>query len=112
MAKKRKDKKIRSKDEFRRLNNIEEKGHPTYIYAKKGKNFECIGITHAEITKGIKNIPLEKNPDPQDAERAFIRPKTSKAPTKKFGRKLEGWKFTENDKRKAKKIIDKKKKGR
>lgn len=55
-----KKKKLKSKriDEFRKLHSIDVKGHPAYVYAKIGKSFKYIGITHAEITSGIRNIPL------------------------------------------------------
>jgi hypothetical protein len=81
------------------------KGHPTYIYAKEGDELKYIGLTHAEITDGIRNIKLERNPNPSDASASYIRPKPDKAGKTKFGRKLTGWKFSESDKTKVKGVI-------
>ena len=58
--------KIKSLNEFRTHNVSKEGKHPAYIYAKVGDEYVYVGITHASITNGMKNIPLEKNPNPQD----------------------------------------------
>ena len=52
------------KNEFRKNNSKEGQGHPAHIFAQKGKKLIYIGITHAEITDEMDNIPLEKNPEP------------------------------------------------
>ena len=53
---------------FRKMNNkkVDKYGHPTYVYAKIGDDYKYIGITHSPITKGVRNIKLEVNPDPKD----------------------------------------------
>lgn len=94
----------KEKDEFRKRNTKQGRGHPAYIYMQKGKEFYFVGITHAEITDGIKNIPLEKNPEPKKKRKAYMRPKTETANKSSFGKKLKGWKMTEKDKKKIKKI--------
>ena len=81
-------------------------GHPTYIYAKVGKRYKYIGITHAEITQGVKNIKLEDNPNPQDNGNAYIRPRVKEDKTKNFKEKKNGWKFSDRDKPKVKSVID------
>lgn len=81
------------------------KGHPTYVYAKQGDEFLFIGITHADITKGIKNIPLDKNPNPLDERPSFIRPDVGRGHYQSFGRKQNTWKFADSDKGKVKKVI-------
>jgi hypothetical protein len=103
-------KKNRLKDRFKarfQRGPAEIKGHPTYIFAKDGDNFKYIGITHSDITDGVTNIELEKNPNPNDKKDAFIRPKAEKAHESKFGRKYHGWAFDEKDKGKVKSVIKK-----
>ena len=92
------------KDEFRKNNSKQLKGHPVYIYAKEGNNYKFIGITHAEITQGVKNIKLDKNPNPNDKRSAYAKPKPQKEKTSKFSKKLEGWKLSGKDKTKLSKI--------
>lgn len=51
------------KDEFRRSKETQ---HPAYIYARVGNDYKFIGITHSNITKRVKNIKLDKNPNLED----------------------------------------------
>ena len=90
------------------MNNrkIDKRSHPTYVYARVGENFKYLGITHAKITDGIKNIPLEKNPNPKDKRSAYVRPHTQQANRSKFGKGLNSWKFSDKDKAKIKTLID------
>ena len=92
------------KNEFRKNNSKEYTGHPTYIYAQVGNEFIFVGITHAKITDGIKNIQLERNPNPKDKRPSYMRPFADKKHKSSFGKKLKGWKLTENDKKKALKL--------
>jgi len=103
---KKKKKRIISINDFKRLNNKEGHGHPTYIFAKIGKVYKYIGITHAEITKGMRNIKLDKNPDPNDVRNSYLHSKTSEASKDDFGKSLEGWRFCENDYKKVKDVIE------
>ncbi len=94
----------RSRNEFRRTNLKDGKNHPTYIYAKVGDKYEYLGITHAKITKGVKNIRLEKNPNPQDKRTVYVRPTSQKAHQSSFGAKLKGWFFSDSDKEKIERL--------
>lgn len=89
------------KNEFRKNHSKEGGGHPAHIYAQKGKKFIFIGITHADITDDMDNIPLEKNPEPGKTEQSFIRPNPEEAHRSSFGAKLKGWFFSDKDKKKV-----------
>ena len=78
------------RNEFRKKNSKDGRGHPTYIYARQGDDYFYIGITHAEITKGVKNITLEKNPNPKDSRSAYFRPRAEKNNRASFSKKLKG----------------------
>ncbi|MDR2090650.1 MAG: hypothetical protein LBP62_03245 [Clostridiales bacterium] len=106
------DKKNRFKRYFRRGKSAN-RGHPTYIYAERDGKLEYVGLTHAEITEGVRNIPLDKNPNPnpkENEEKSYIRPKTGKEDKKKFGSRLPDWEFAESDKKSVQSVIDKNKK--
>lgn len=60
-----KTKKVEDKDEFRKLNTREEKGHLQYVCGRVGNEYESVGVTHGKRTKGVNNIPLKKNPNPE-----------------------------------------------
>ena len=90
------------KNEFRYSQKTQ--GHPAYIYKREGDKYKFIGITHAPITEGIKNIPLNKNPNPADSRKSYARPMADSDNYKKFSRKLKGWKISPSDKDKLKKI--------
>ena len=106
MAKKRKSSGFRKG--FRKMNNKKEDTycHPTYVYAKVGDEYKYIGITHSPITKGVKNIRLEQNPNPKDKSTAYVRPVAQKTHRSKFGKRLNGWKFSDKDKTKIKTLTD------
>lgn len=78
---------------FNRVTN-----HPTYIYAKDGRNYKYIGLTHAKITQGTENIPLSKNPNPKDPRSSYARPFADRKPISTFGKKLDGWSLADADK--------------
>lgn len=103
-------KKPSKRDEFRQKDDKEGSGHPTYIYAKVGNKFKYIGMTHSEITDGIRNIKLDKNPNPEDSRDSYMRPTPQNADAGRFGSKLKGWKLAESDKPKVEEIKRKKKK--
>lgn len=100
-----KNKKPVKKDEFRRSKTNQ---HPAYVYEKVGNDYKFIGITHSPITKGSKNIKLDKNPNPKDKKTAFARPKSEKAKTNAFKGKEKDWKLSKTDKKKIEKIKKKK----
>ncbi len=106
MAKK-KDKRFHP--QFRHSKNANRQ-HPTYIFAKNGDDYEFIGITHSKITNGIKNIPLEKNPNPRDSRSAYIRPCVEKDKKKNFGKREKDWRFADEDVGKVKSVIKRHKK--
>lgn len=88
-------------NEFRRNNSKKGRGHPTYIYAKENGEYRYIGISHSPITQGLKNIKLDKNPEPKNKTTAYIRPKSQKDKVSNFGKKLPKWKFADSDKQKV-----------
>ena len=96
----RRKKKIQDKgsarDEFRKKNK-DSNGHSNYIYRKVGNNYEYIGMTHSPITRGIKNIELDKNPNPKDKEKAYLKPTPERASKKDFKNHTEDMHFAESD---------------
>lgn len=94
-------KKKQPRNEFR---EHKKSGHPTYIYEKVGDEYKFLGITHAPITRGMKNIPLEQNPDPTDKEKAYIKQKSEKDKTSQFKERKKGWKFSKSDREKINKL--------
>ena len=88
------------KDEFRRNKDTQ---HPAYIYARVGNEYKFLGITHSSVTNGVKNIKLDKNPNPKDNRTAFVRPKAERENQNRFKKKSVGWKMSRSDKEKLKK---------
>lgn len=90
-----------SKSEFRKNKDTR---HPAYIYARIGNEFKFIGLTHSPITDNVKNIKLEKNPNPNDSSVAYFRPKSEIAHVNRFKKKESNWSFSKNDKFKINKF--------
>lgn len=64
---------IKKKNEFRRNNSKDGRGHPVYIHGEVKGDYIFIGITHSNITNEQENIPLKINPNPKDKSPAFMR---------------------------------------
>ena len=115
MAKKTNDK-VKSK-EFRR--NNARTGHPAYIVSvskdkpkkneERQKKAKFLGVTEAPKTHGVKNVKLDKNPNPNSTKQSYVRPKVEEVvlTEKTFGNKLTGWEFSTSDKKKVRIIIEK-----
>ena len=92
------------RSEFRMNGNKGAKGHPAYIYQKVGDSYKFIGITHSPITQRVRNIKLDKNPNPYDTQDSYARPKPGIGKISRFGKKKKGWKLSKTDKKKMRKI--------
>ena len=87
-------------------------GHPSYtvrvIKTQQNRKAKFIGLTESDTTFGVKNIPLDKNPNPaRKDKKAYARPNVDEVVlTKKtFSKKLNGWEFSVSDKAKIQVII-------
>lgn len=99
--------KKKNSDEFRKLHTKEAKGHLHYVCGKTTSKYESVGITHASKTKGVSNIPLNKNPNPTDKKKAYVRPKLTEAKPSDYGKKLNGLGLGSDDKKKVWELIEK-----
>lgn len=80
------------------MHSKEEKGHVQYVCGKKGDKYQSVGVTHGKRTKGINNIPLQKNPNPADDKQAYVRPKLTEKKAKEYGKRLNGLGLSNEDK--------------
>lgn len=92
---------------FRKFHGKETTGHPSYVYDNNGKVYKVVGITGGSSTNGVKNIPLDVNPEPNKKSKAYIRPDPIEVPNGTKSTKLKGWKFAASDKSKVQSVIDK-----
>ena len=99
--------KTTKRNEFRKLNTKEGKGHPHYIYGQTGNKYQSIGITHAKKTKGTLNIPLKQNPDRSDQRPAYVRPMLTNEKKENYGKRLDGLGLGDEDKKKVWALIEK-----
>lgn len=91
---------------FRKFHDKKTTSHPQYVYDDIGREYKVLGITSSPKTNGIINVKLERNPEPSNAKSAYIRTKPDKVNKGTQNERLKGWKFTENDKKKVRSIID------
>ena len=80
-----------------------------YVYDKKEGRYLYIGLTHSAITQGMRNIELERNPNPNDERKAYARPKTETT-SDKLQTRFPNWQFSEKDRKTVKGIIKNNKK--
>lgn len=90
---------------FRKFHEKKTTGHPQYVYDDNGKEYKVVGITDSPKTNGSANIELERNPEPGNSKKAYIRPNPDVVNKGVRNEKLKGWRFTENDKKKVATVI-------
>lgn len=99
---------------FRKFHSKETTGHPSYVFDEEGNKYKILGITGSPTTNGVLNVKLKKNPEPNNNDDAFVHTQPSEIKKGVRNKKLKGWKFSEEDKKRVNAIIDKhsEKKGR
>lgn len=91
---------------FRKFHDKKTTSHPQYVYGEHGRDYKILGLTSSPTTNGVSNIKLERNPEPNNHEDAYVRPQPDTVNKGVRNERLNGWKFTKNDKNKVRKIID------
>ena len=91
---------------FRKFHGKQTTGHPAYVVDNNGKVYKVVGITKGSSTNGVDNIPLDKNPEPNNNSPAYIRPILIEVPNGTKSVKSKGWKFVGSDKPKVQAVID------
>lgn len=102
----------RFQSHFRKFRNAKFTGHPQYVYDEDGRKYKVVGITSSPNTNGIPNILLDGNPEPNNKEKAYIRPKPDTVEKGVENVRLKGWKFADSDKPKVQAVIDGANKGK
>ena len=92
---------------FRKFHAKKTTGHPQYVYDEDGNVYKIIGITGSPVTNGKNNIPLDKNPEPGNDSKAFLRPIPDVIKKGVRNERLSGWKFAASDKKKVEDVISK-----
>ncbi len=86
---KRKQEQIKA-GQVRSINDAATRGHKSIITKKKEKSVQHLPITHASETRNMKNIKLNKNPDPNDKSNkkyeSYILPKVQETKYKNVGK--------------------------
>ncbi len=80
-------------------------GHPAFVYKENETHYYFIGLTHAKITQGIKNIKLRQNPNIKDERTSYVRPFSEIHEKTKFRKKkYKNWKNWKSNKKILRKI--------
>ena len=72
--------------------------HPMYVYKVKNEKFKGLLLTHQKITKGKKNMKLNKNPNLSDNKKAYIQKRAYLDDESSFGNLLRNYQFDKSDK--------------
>lgn len=91
---------------FRSFHDKDHTGHPVYIVEETKREYVGFGITTGEYTNGVKNIPLSKNPEPNNDEQAYVRPKITKVKKGVKNTVKKGWSFSPQDKQIIESLIE------
>ena len=88
-----KNKKI-SKNEFRY--NYDTK-HPSYVFMEDENKYKAFGLTHKNKTFNKTNMPLSKNPNPDDENTSYLRNGVVSSKKKNFSPILKNFVFSDED---------------
>lgn len=76
------------------VNDSIAKGHKGRVSKKQKNNIvELVIITHASKTRGMQNIKLQENPDPNDKTDAYVLKRKHKTKNNKLGKRHPGIKI-------------------
>lgn len=94
------------------INSKKHVGHKGEITKKQhnGKIYVVI-YTHSNKTFGEKNIPLNKNLDPEDKRKAYMLPKTNRIKSKHIGKTQNSMRMSHPVDKSIKRHLTKKRKG-
>lgn len=73
------------------------KKHKHYIFGEVGNKFKSVGLTHDDTTFGVKNMPLNKNPQKGKTEKSYIRNGIISDKKRSYGEPLKNYAFDETD---------------
>ncbi len=72
------------------INDVRTRGHKATITKVKNDEVRHIPRTHQPITRRMKNIQLQENPQKSDKRKTYILPKVQKTSFKYLGKKQKG----------------------
>lgn len=82
------------RDEFRYSYDEE---HPNYCIQEKNGKITSFGVTHRETTFGVKNMPLEQNPEQGKTKQSFIRNGVVTGKKKRYGGRMKNFRLSPAD---------------
>jgi len=85
------------KNEFRYKIKTGRTPHAHHVYEQEGNSFKSIGVSTKAKIRGKDSIPMVKNPEPNNKEKAYFRPVSVKDHKNKYGNILPDWKLHEID---------------
>ena len=95
--KKKETRKYEPRNEFRYNLSPHAKGHPHYVFGKKGNKLKSLGLT-THPKAGIRHYELSRNPDQSDNRTSFLQlTKPHTAHEKYYSDPLNGWNFSSED---------------
>ena len=69
------------------INDVRTRGHKATITKVKNDEVRHIPRTHQPVTRKIKNIELQENPQKSDKKKAYILPRVQKTSIKYLGKR-------------------------
>lgn len=95
--KKKETRKYETRNEFRFNFSPHAKGHPQYIFGKKGDKYKGLPLTTSPVEK-IRHVALKSNPDPHGKKPSYLEiRKPDTAHERYYSDPLKGWKFAKED---------------
>ena len=96
MRKNNRTRKYTPKNEFRRNTGKSSAGHFEYVFGETETHFKSIPLTHSP-DKTYKYYQLKENPNKADKNKAYLRLNTRSTNKKYFSKKMDDWKFFDED---------------
>ncbi len=78
--------------------------HPSYEISSNEKKWQNITLTHNPVPNETY-IPLDKNPDPKDKRKAYLRKYVANDPIRTRGKILDDYRLSDSDKKKVNQFL-------
>lgn len=88
--------------------NRKQRFHPCYEVSSDDKKWQNMTLTHQPV-KGESYIPLDKNPNPNDSQKSYLRKYVASDPIKTRGQHLKNYHLSTSDQVKVNQYLEERK---
>lgn len=96
---------MKKRDKNDKIYKIRGSGHPGVVVEKRHRRYTTVPMSTKPTDQSRKNIPMEKNVNPNDPRKSYFMTDVREYKKKQLGKRFKGAKLSKNDKATAKTLV-------